>query len=665
MKKILLASIIFLVSINTFAQKRKKKNNSKSAPSIVLEIGDKKIPKEDFLYVYKKNRKVEDTNFTYEDLNEYMELYIKFQLKVVEAEAQGLDTLPSFLKEFEGYRKKLAKPYLSDDEFTKKWARIEYDRQKEEVNASHILIKISGEQVPEDTLKAYNKILAIKKEVESGLNFGEAAIKYSEDPSSKMKEYPIGYKGNLGYFSAFDMVFEFENAAFQNPVGSLVGPVKTQFGYHLLKVKDRRPAKAKRNVSHIMILAANGIARKDSLIAVEKIFAIKSELNLENWNEMCLKYSEHAKSKDKGGELGAIKIGGKLGSPEFEKVAFALKEPGDISAPIKTAYGWHIVKFNSEEKIPSFEEQQKELINKVSKNGAIVEMGKVQFAERIKKENKFKEFNSPFEKCKVIIDSTYLTRGWKYDENKPEMGLTLFKIRDKEYRVGMFFEYLNDSRSWYVKGNQDALFIRDYENYKLKMLFDYEEGNLSKKYPSYRHLVQEYRDGILLFDLMNKTIWKKSTSDSVALKNFYNEHIEDYQWSTRANSTVYYLYDTTKTVQLRKLLQVGDAPNDSLMNSSSSLSMKTKVVTIEKGKTDDEFNELKWEKRVQEFVKNDYRIFVVIDEVLPPVNKELNECKGQVISDYQIKLESDWIDELKEKHKFILHENVLKSLSVN
>ena len=662
MKKLLLASIILVLSINSFAQKRKKKNNKPSS-NILLEIGEKKITTDEFLYVYKKNRKASASNYAYEDLSSYMDLYIKFQLKVTEAEAQGLDTLPSFIKEFEGYRKKLAKPYLTDETFTKKWAKIEYERQFQEVNAAHILIKITEEQSPQDTLKAYNKIFKIKKKIEGGVDFGEAALKYSEDPSAQMESYAIGYKGNLGYFSSFDMVFEFENAAFENPVGSLVGPIKTQFGYHLLKINDKRATKPKRDISHIMILAADKISKEDSLTAVNKIFAIKSKLTAQNWDEMCLKFSDHTKTKTKGGSLGVIKIGGKLGSPEFENTAFSLKNPGDISNPIKTAYGWHIIKYNSEVTLPSYKEQEKELIAKVSKNGSIVEMGKLQFAEQIKKENRFKEQATTFEKSKTLLDSTYLTRNWSYDKTNPFLKLILFKISDKQYSINDFFEYLSNSRSWYDKKSLDAVFIKDYENFVVKKLFEYEENNLPIKYPNYRHLVQEYRDGILLFDLMNNTIWKKSGSDTTALQDFYKKNKEVYKWETRVKATVYYLYDTTKSSEISKILTNGETPTEEKFNANSSLTLNIKNLTIEKN--DKDFENLKFEKGIQELSMSDHKIFVVVEEVLPSSYKELNECKGQVISDYQVKLESDWINELKKKHDYTLHQKVLKSLATN
>lgn len=664
-KNLLIITLLSLLSIITSCTQKQKvsSNNTPTSPKVILEVDQKKITADDFLYVYEKNRKQKESNHNYEDLKKYMDLFLTFQLKVAEAESQKLDTLPQFIKEFEGYRVKLAKPYLTDAAFTKKWAKIQYERQKEEVNASHILIKIQGDQLPSDTLAAYNKILSIKKEINSGVDFGESAIKYSDDPSAKMEQYPLGYKGNLGYFSAFDMVFEFENAAFQNPVGSLVGPIKTQFGYHLLKIHDKRPAQPKRDVSHIMILAADKINKEDSISAAKKIYEIKSKVTKENWNDICQKYSDHAKTKDKGGALGVIKVGGKLGSPEFEKVAFALKNVGDISDPVKSAYGWHIIKLNAKVAIPSYEDQEKELENKVSKNGAIVEMGRKQFAEKIKKENNFKENLGSLEEAKNLLDSTYLTNKWVYNENNLKLNLVLFSIGVKKYRVNDLFVYLKDYRSWYQKKGLETTFLKDYESYKTKSLFNYEESNLTEKHPSYRHLVQEYRDGILLFDLMNKTIWSKSASDTLAIQQFYKKNKDTYQWKDRAKAIVYYLYDTTKVKELRTSLAKGESPTEDSFNANSSLALKIKSMVIENNTKNKDFKGFKLEKGLQEFSRKDYKIFVVTEEIIPASYKKLNECKGQVISDYQVQLEKEWIEELKQTHSYKVHDDVLKELA--
>jgi peptidyl-prolyl cis-trans isomerase SurA len=414
-----------------------------------------------------------------------------------------------------------------------------------------------------------------------------------------------------------------------------------------------------------MIMAADKISKEHSIAASKKIKEIRAQLTNDNWNEICAKYSEHTKTKDKGGELGIIKIGGSLGSPEFEEVAFALKNPGDISKPVKTAYGWHIIKFNSEVIIPPFKNQEKELINKVSKNGAIVEMGKIQFAEKIKTEYGFKETLSSIEKSKSIIDSSYLTRNWKYNKNDVNLSIALFKLGSKEYFVKDFFQYLENHRSWYVKKSVETVFSKDYENYKIKMVFAFEEANLPQKHPAYRHLVQEYRDGILLFDLMNKTIWKKSSSDTTALKNYYNMNKKSYQWNERATATIYHLYDTTKYTQLITQLNNGDSPTEKDFNGNSSLTLKIENKTIEKGSKNEDFKNLKWKKGIQETSKQDYKIIIVIEELIPSSDKEFKECKGQVISDYQEVMTNDWIKELKKKHNYTLHEDVLKSLAKN
>lgn len=238
MKKLILCVSIVWGTLAVYAQEKEN--------PVVLEIGNKKVTLEEFEAIYKKNADENKTS-TPEELKDYLDLYIKFKLKVVEAEALGMDTLPAFVQELEGYRKQLAQPYLSDREVTEGLIKEAYERMKSDVNASHILVKVSQEAEPKDTLAAYNKILKIRKRIITGEDFEKVAAETSEDPSA------VKNKGNLGYFTVFQMVYPFESAAYNTEVGKISMPVRTSFGYHILKVNDKRPARGTMKAAHIMI----------------------------------------------------------------------------------------------------------------------------------------------------------------------------------------------------------------------------------------------------------------------------------------------------------------------------------------------------------------------------------------------------------------------------
>jgi len=236
MKKIVSAFLLTATFLTTNAQEK---------DPILLTIGDKGVNLSEFNAIYKKNNANE--NATEQSVKEYLDLYIKFKLKVKEAEDLGYDTLPKFIKELGGYRGQLALPYLTDKEVTKSLIKEAYERMKQDVRASHILIKVDENASSADTLIAYNKAIKVRKRLLAGEDFSVLAKEVSTDPSAQKNG------GDLGYFSVLHMVYPFECAAYETKVGDVSMPIRTKFGYHLIKVVDKRAARGTIKVAHIMI----------------------------------------------------------------------------------------------------------------------------------------------------------------------------------------------------------------------------------------------------------------------------------------------------------------------------------------------------------------------------------------------------------------------------
>ena len=266
MKKIVL-TLISIISFNTLFSQEKD--------PVLLEIGNEKIPLSEFKAIYEKNNN--NPSYAEKDLRDYMDLFIKFKLKVHEARELGLDTLPQLKKELAGYRKQLAQPYLNDKEVTDKLIKEAYERMKYEIRASHILVKVPQDALPKDTLAAYKKIMAARKRIIKGEPFEKVAKEVSED------EYVKQTGGDLGYFSALYMVYPFENAAYNTNVGEVSMPVRTQFGYHLVKVTDKRPSRGKIKVAHIMVRTKKDATEEELKRAEEKINEIISVSATKTW----------------------------------------------------------------------------------------------------------------------------------------------------------------------------------------------------------------------------------------------------------------------------------------------------------------------------------------------------------------------------------------------
>jgi peptidyl-prolyl cis-trans isomerase SurA len=531
---LIIASAIILFGCKSSQQTSTTTATTSKTPEanqpVLAKFGDNNIYTPEFDYVYKKNNANAQDAYTRQSLKEYLDLYTNFRLKVKEAEEMGLDTSSSFKKELEGYRKQLAQPYLTEKGVTEQLCKEAYERMKEEVNASHILIEIGPDADPKDTLIAYNKIMDIRQKVLSGQDFGKLAMEKSQDPSAKSN------KGNLGYFTALQMVYPFEEAAYKTKVGEVSNPVRTRFGYHILKVHARRPSQGQVKVAHIMVRATSGLPAADSIAAKQKIDEIYKRLQEgEKWEVLVNQFSDDVNSKNKGGELQWFSTGRMI--PTFEDASFALSKPGDVSAPTLTPYGWHIIKLIEKKPLESYQELESTIKSKVAKDSRS-ELNKTILLQRLKRENNFSEDVKAIDATCALADSSLLMGSFnKTPDDKNN--LTLFTIKGQKYTTANFFDYLKTIKAQ-KKGISPSQYMRTlYKEYSNASLLSYEESHLEEKYLDYKMLVREYRDGILLFQLMDDKVWSKAIEDTAGLKEFFNKNNSNYRWNTRAQATIY------------------------------------------------------------------------------------------------------------------------------
>jgi peptidyl-prolyl cis-trans isomerase SurA len=535
LNKLVLISAILFFGCKSSQQSSVSNNtdNSKTPVNnqpVLAKFGDNKIYTPEFEYVYKKNNANAQDAYTRQSLKEYLDLYTNFRLKVKEAEELGLDTSSSFKKELEGYRKQLAQPYLTEKGVTEQLCKEAYDRMKEEINASHILIEVGPDADPKDTLIAYNKIVEIRQKAVAGQDFGALAVQYSQDPSAKTN------KGNLGYFTALQMVYPFEDAAYKTKVGEISNPVRTRFGYHILKVFNKRPSQGQVRVAHIMVRATTGLPAADSLAAKQKADEIYKKVKEgEKWETLVNQFSDDVNSKAKGGELPWFSTGRMI--PSFEDASFKLVNPGDVSEPILTPYGWHIIKLLEKKKLETYQELESSIKSKVAKDSRS-ELNKTVLLQRLRKEDNFVENTKAVDAACAMADSTLL-QGMFAKIPDEKTNLTLFTIKDEKYTTANFFDYVKTVQKPKKAISPNQYMRNMYKDYSTAKLLSYEESHLEEKYIDYKMLVREYRDGILLFQLMDDKVWSKAIEDTAGLKEFFNKNNGNYRWDTRAQATIY------------------------------------------------------------------------------------------------------------------------------
>lgn len=522
--------------------------NTATAPAdpVIAYLGQTPVYRSEFLYVYDKNGGIADTSNQVKSIQDYLDLYLNFRLKVQEAESLGLDTLASFRQELAGYREQLAEPYLVDSSVTRLLVREAYDHMKEEVRASHILLSVSAEAPPEDTLKVYNQILDIRQKALGGQDFNELARQFSQDPSAQTNG------GDLGYFTALQMVYPFEKAAYQTPAGSVSQPVRTKFGYHLLKVTDRRPSRGKVTVAHIMVRINPDAPEAEVKAAKQKIDEIHSRLGRgESWDKLCTDFSEDGNSRNKGGVLPAFSTGNTL--PEFENTAFALAKPGDISAPVQTPYGWHIIKLVERKGLEPFAQLEPTLQQKVTKDSRS-ELNRKLLLERLRRENTLVE-NADVRKLALAqANDSLKTALWNYNPADKNLPQTLFSIKGQKYSVKEFFEYAKANQQPREKLTAAYQMERLYEEFVNESLIKYEKSHLEQKYSDFKYLVKEYHDGILLFQRMEAQVWAKSLTDTTGQKQYFEANRANYQWKQRVTGTIYSAADNSILSELKNRL---------------------------------------------------------------------------------------------------------------
>lgn len=634
-----LSAVFLLIVFSVFSCQ--VANNRPGAPlvkanKVLFVVDDDTVTTEGFLYAFKKNNINRDSAYTLNEAQEYLDLYIKFKLKIAEAKNQGIDTTASYLNEFKTYSAQLKKPYLTDNKIKDQLVKEAYGRYKQEVKAAHLLIRLPENPTPADTLKAYSKIMEVRKKVIEGGDFGELAMEYSEDPSAKDN------KGDLGYFTSMQMVYPFESAAYNTPKGEVSDIIRTRFGYHILKVQDKRPANGTVEVSHLMLRPNPN----DSVAVRNKIFEIYDQaIGGVSWGQLVKQFSEDVNSKNRGGKLQPFTVGRM--PLAFQEAAFALENPGDISDPVLTPYGWHIIKLVKKQPVKSFE-QLKPLIESRVKQDVRAEINKNAMVNRLKSENGYSE-NSTLAQA--------IDRGHNLSSYDPAEWL--ITVGDEKFKLQDFVLF----KEKYEQLGNPATF----EKFVSEKVIQYEEGHLEDKYFDYHMLLNEYREGIMLFQLMEEEVWSKAAKDSAGLTGFYQKNKNDYMWKGRAKASIYSAQSDDIIEEIKKLIEADDSvalSKEEFMqqyNTDSQLALQVEEGLYEKGENE-MIGKVNWQEGIYETRQNNRSVLIVVREILPAAVKPLEDIRGLVISDYQNYLEEIWVENLRNKYKVTVNEQALGTI---
>ncbi|RZJ34544.1 MAG: peptidylprolyl isomerase [Flavobacterium sp.] len=651
--KHLLSALLMSFAFAAFSQNIKKE--------VLFTIDNKPYYTDEFARVYKKNLDlVKDES--QKDLDQYLDLFVGYKLKINKAYKLGLQNGTQYQNELKSYRTQLAKNYVTDSKVTNELVQEGYNRLQKEISAQHILIMVDENAAPEDTLKAYKQIMDIRQKALNSEDFGALAMQYSQDPSAKEN------KGDLGYFTAFRMVYAFENAAYKTPKGQISPPIRTRFGYHLIKVNDIRDNRGEVTVAHIMILNPS----KDDAAAQEKakntINDIYKKLQQgEDFAALAKQFSEDKSSSSKGGVLNRFGSG-QLSSEEFENMAFSLTKEGEISRPFQTQYGWHIMKLIAKHPVRTLDEMKTELEAKVGKDDRSRLIAE-SLTEKLRKKYPVKRNDKMYAAIQKAVNNTYYEGTWDLPENKKPFTGRLFDIKGKSISGVDFMTFLKAQQKTGLNTKPLSRLVDNvYNKYVDQQLNTYYNDNLENEFPEFSAVVDEYRDGLLLFDLMEKEIWDKSKTDTLGLRKYYDDHKSAYTWKTRYDAIIVSSTKMDVIKKALKLLNSNKTPEEikAKLNQKGVVNVMANSGVFEEG-SDALPKNVKPFAGVSDIIKEGEYYFVTkVNKVIPAGPKTLEESKGRVINDYQQYLEEHWVQDLRKEFTVKVNqdafENVKKQL---
>ncbi len=618
---------------------------SKKDP-VLMKVNGKPVTLSEFEYMYHKNNQQQVAQ---QPLEKYVDMFTSYKLKVADAEAAGIDTTASFKKEYEGYRNELAMPYLRDTVAEENMRKMLYERMKTNVLASHVMLPLG--RTAEESAKNKARLDSIRSCIIAGQPFDSLAIKYSVDRSA------VQNGGSMGYVSVGRFPYQFEDACYNTPVGSVSEPFTTDFGWHIVKTFDVRPDEGEVLVEHILKLYPRNATDEqkaevkhlmDSIYTVVKGGA--------DFEQVAKKESEDPGSAKQGGRLPYFGHGRMV--PQFDEVSFKLAK-GEISKPFETQYGIHIVKKLDSRQVGDYASVRDQLTGIVAMRGNIAVDSKV---EQLLKQYKLSENEKLIKRLKAEVtlpdslDNKFIDKYLNSNEQ-------LFTLAGVKYPLSELVSRMG--RPGRMTGEQAYKFIdarlKDTER---EIVLEYEKQQLEKNNKDFGNLVHEYRDGMLLFEISNRNVWQKAQTDTEGLKSYFEAHRSEYKWD--APKYKGYLVETTgdsiTRIAKQRIAELGTDTVVKALRKELGKNLKVTRVLVAKGENAKVDSEIFGAEKVVAKDKDKYKDYFVFGGKLVAKPEEVGDVRGQVVADYQNYLEKLWNEELHKKYTVEVDKKVLKQV---
>jgi len=630
----------------------------------LFTYGNNPVTKQEFLRNYQKNTLNKKPDFSEAALKEYLNLYSLFRMKVREAETMHLDTLSSIQRELENYKKQLSKNYLQDEEANAKLYKEAYERMKEDRHVAHITIMAPAAMAPQDTLRIYQRMDSIYNALTAKkADFAEMAKLYSEDKGTRDRG------GDIGFMTALQTIYPFENAVYSTEPGKVSRPFRTQLGYHIIKVIEKRPARGEAQVAHILVYTPKSRGEEGITAARKRIDSIKAAIKAGTpFEDLVKQYSEDRHTRNDGGVM-KITVG-KV-APVFENAVFALKNPGDISEPVQTDYGFHIIKLIDKQPLKPYDSILTTLKRAIENDGRSQAAKEIYFS-KVKAQNGFKEFNANYDelfaRIKALPDTGKDANMFKAADfanmNKP-----LFTMGKNTYTQADLMNFAENVTRGRLMGNRQQVTKELYNMFVGRVVADFQEAKLLQENEDFRNLMTEYRDGIMLFELMDQNVWGKASRDSVGLKAFYEANKSKYMWEPGFQGTVYRFKDEASMKKGLAALNKKSATEEDVVKAVNDEN-NPNGVTVQQGRYEfSRFKDVPQEKIVKgktsaavQAADGSYIVVRAKEVYNSPSQKSLDDARGYVVAEYQDHLEKQWNEMLRKKYPVNVETSVFNAM---
>ncbi len=615
---------------------------------ILFSIGDQDVRTSEFLYIYNKNN-AGNADFSEASVREYLDLYKKFKLKVHHARELKMDTIDRLNTELAGYRDQLAATYLNDNSVMGRLAREAYERMGTEAEVSHILIKLPKNQFQLDTSQAYKIASQVHESIVSGsVTFEDAAKSMSQDDKNKADGGYIGYIKALmpkGYYAL-------ETAIYNLVPGNISKPVRSPRGYHIVKLHSLRDAQPEVEVAHILVKKKKK-ATDNHEAARRRIADIHNRLvRGVPFEELASKESDDSQSARKGGRIGYVKTGEY--DLEFEKAVLALTEDQQISEPVETRIGFHVLKRLGIKELKSFQDAKRGIENDLRRTERAAISRQVMI-DRIKSEEELSINENARNKFFALIDdASFFTYRWIRPENIDDEAVISFKNGFSKTVID-FVKYIESHPKERVRlkpKRKTAALHELFNSFVNEACLELEKSQLEKKYPEFASLMREYEEGILLFEITKDHVWDKASADTAGLKNYFEQHRSDYVHPEKIDVVTFTITNSTEKQAKKIAKQIKKKSTAEIERLYPTIPQDAKSIL----RSDKDSARYAWKEGKLSSLRaigENGNAFIISKTLknTPPQPKELNECRGYVIADYQELLEKNWIEELNSKYK--------------